>query len=80
MMDESYYPGTRVKVFDPFLFKDDKKTPLSVTMKPGTVTRWYGYRHPERGPYENLIDVRFDHRPDDISHGHFVNFAEIQYV
>lgn len=72
------YPGTRVKLFDPLLYHDDIKTPLSATVKKATVVKWYGKSVPpisgEDGSnweYENLVDVRFDHRPDSISHGHF---------
>ena len=43
-MMKTFYPGTRVLVFDPSLFIDDVKTPLSTTMKPATVLRWYGKR------------------------------------
>jgi len=35
-------PGTRVLVFDRTLFKDDKKTPLSMTLKKATVVCRYG--------------------------------------
>ena len=37
-----YWPGTRLKVFDSRLFKDDKTTPLSLTKQPCTVLAWYG--------------------------------------
>jgi hypothetical protein len=37
-----------------------------MTMKPATVVKFYA--SPDGFP---LIDVRFDHRPDTISHGHF---------
>lgn len=40
----TYYPGTRVMVFDPRLYKDDKKTPPEYTIRPATVIRWYGKR------------------------------------
>jgi hypothetical protein len=70
-------PGTRVMVFDHLLYKDDRATPLSVTVKPATVLCHYG--EPERrygedltlGPYESLVDVLFDHRPERPSKGHF---------
>lgn len=56
------FPGTRVRVFDSRRFKDDRSTPLSVTMRPATVVRWYGATKEmySFGPYENLIDVVFD--------------------
>jgi hypothetical protein len=70
-------PGTRVKVFDHLLYKNDKVTPLSDTMKDATVVRHYGSlveRYSDDlilGPYPSCIDVVFDHRPDKISKGHF---------
>jgi hypothetical protein len=67
---KTMWPGTRVKVFDHRLFVDDKSTPLSVTMKPATVVCWYGYES-RFGRYSDLIDVVFDHRPDEVSHRHF---------
>lgn len=81
-MEKTFYPGTRVMVFDYSLFKDDKSTPLSVTVKPATVVRWYGQdysNHPAEsmralGNYPSLIDVDFDHR--GLSRGHFTTFVE----
>ena len=67
-----YFPGTRLLVFDALLFKDDVTTPLSMTMKPATVVRWYGFKHKRYGVYPNNVDVLFDHRPERVSHGHFV--------
>ncbi len=67
-----YFPGTRLMVFDASLFKDDITTPLSMTMKPATVTCWYGYRDKQFGIYGNMVDVIFDHRPERVSHGHFI--------
>lgn len=74
-------PGSRVKVFDNRLFKNDVDTPLSVTMKEATVIQRYGslaihYPSGTLGPYPDLIDVRFDHRPETISKGHFTDFAK----
>ncbi len=69
----TFFPGTRVLVFDWRLYKDDKKTPPDVTLKPATVTCWYGRRSRYHGwTYDNLIDVQFDHR-DDLSKGHFTS-------
>ena len=59
-------------VFDASLFKDDRTTPLSMTMKPATVICWYGYRDKQFGIYGNMVDVLFDHRPERVSKGHFV--------
>lgn len=70
-------PGTRVIVFDYLIYKDDVTTPLSMTLKPATVVCHYGAlkeyysRDLSLGPYSSLIDVRFDHRPEKISKGHF---------
>ncbi len=71
--NEDFFPGTRVIVFDPLLYVDDVKTPLNVTRKPATVVCWHGtYNKDPIWIYENQIDVRFDHRPERVSNGHFV--------
>lgn len=91
MLDEKFdplaykgiFPGTRVLVFDPLLYMDDKETPLSVTVKPATVLCHYGqiaHRYSEDltlGPYESMIDVLFDHRPERPSRGHFTWGVEL---
>lgn len=72
-------PGTRVMVFDSTLYKDDKKTPLSYTVRPAVVIRHYGLQAQDYGstndlvlgPYQSLVDVIFDHRPERVSKGHF---------
>jgi len=63
-------PGSRVVVFDPRLFKNDKVTPLSVTMQPAVAVRRYGTRSKHFGIYPDLLDVQFDH-DGRISRGHF---------
>lgn len=66
------YPGTRVKVFDCRLYTDDVSTPLTMTMQDATVVRWYGMRSPHSGMiYPDLIDVEFDYKPGEVSHGYF---------
>ena len=76
-------PGDRVKVFDSFLFKNDKSTPLSVTMKPATVVCRYGKKERALDQdgfwyYPDLVDVIFDHLPAKyISHAHFTNGVDI---
>lgn len=77
---ETFYPETRVLVFDALIFKNDIDTPLSMTIKSATVIKWYGYRHPKHGIYPNMVDIIFDHRPDRVSHGHFVDVAGIPYI
>lgn len=76
-MDKEIMPGDRVLVFDYLLFKNDISTPLSVTMKPATVIcrygMWSGWYENERYCYPDLVDVKFDHRPELISHGHFTS-------
>ncbi len=74
------FPNDRVLVFDSRLYKDDVSTPLSMTMKPATIVNRYGslkkdYVSGSLGPYPDLIDVVFDHRPEEVSKGHFTNFA-----
>ena len=75
--DTTYFPGTRVTVFDGRLFKDDVSTPLSHTMRSATVKQWYGKRSKHHGVYSNLIDVEFDHRPGKVSRGHFADQVEV---
>lgn len=74
---QNYFPGTRVRVFDTRLYKDDVSTPPSTTMRAATVKRWYGYRSQHHGVYENQIDIEFDHRPGEVSRGHFANGVEV---
>ena len=61
-----FIPGDRVLVFDPSLWIDDKKTPLSVTIKLATVVCHYGLSK----EYPSLLDVVFDHS-SKVSKGHF---------
>lgn len=68
----TYHPGTRVEVFDASLFVNDVDTPLSHTMRPATVVRWYVKREPTNR-LQWLVDVRFDHQPEKVSHGHFTD-------
>ncbi len=70
-------PGTRVRVFDYTLFKDDKSTPLSMTVKPGIVVKRYGYKNSFGWIYPDLVDIKFDHRPERISKGHFTDRIKI---
>ncbi len=73
---EEFNVGDRVNVFDPRLYIDDVKTPISMTMKPATVIKWYGkYDKDPIWNYESLIDVVFDHRPDTPSKGHITGFV-----
>ena len=73
------FPGTRVKVFDHRLFKDDKTTPLSETMQLATVVQRYGRRNAFDSTFvfPDLIDVEFDYRPGEISRSHFTDYAEV---
>ena len=76
----TYFPGTRVMVFDPRLFEDDVSTPLSHTVRPATVKRWYGkLRCRSRCGIvaRNLVDVEFDYRPGEVSPGHFADHVEV---
>lgn len=59
-------PGSRVLAFDFLLYRDDVSTPLSVTMRPATVVCRYGIRSRQFGIYPDLVDLIFDHRPDEI--------------
>lgn len=71
-IEMSIQKGSRVKVFDHLLYEDDVSTPLSATVKPATVHKRYIYGDHKR----DVIDVIFDHRPDEISIAHFTNTAE----
>lgn len=72
------FPGTRVKVFDHLLFKDDFSTPISVTVRPATVIRRYEYISPfGLGNYPDVVDVIFDHRPNKVSRAHFTEYVEV---
>ena len=79
---KTYFPGTRVLVFDGRLFKDDVSTPLSQTMRSATVKQWYSLWGGGSSPSshivdENLIDVEFDHRAGEVSRGHFAQHVEV---
>jgi hypothetical protein len=65
-----FNPGDRVLVFDRTLYKNDKDTPLVVTMQPATVIKQYARLETSFGDYENLVDVTFDH-DGRVSRGHF---------
>lgn len=79
-----YWPGTRVEVFDSLLYINDIITPLSITVRPATVVKWYGYISEymkreygyKNACYPSLIDVKFDHR-ERVSTGHFTTFVKI---
>lgn len=78
-MNSSIMPGDKVLVFDNRLYKDDRATPLSTTMKLATVIRRYGYRFREvlcgelvDWKYPDCLDVVFDH-DGRTSHGHFTD-------
>lgn len=77
-----YLPGTRVLVFDARLYTNDTDTPVSRTMQPATVLRWYGTvrcaitKDLTLGPYSSLIDVRFD-RDGKESRAHFTDHVDI---
>jgi len=77
-MKTELFPGDRVMVFDSRSYVDDVITPISMTMKPATIVSRYGklkehYKTCDyvSGPYPDLIDVIFDHRPNEVSKGHF---------
>ncbi len=59
--------GDRIWEFDYRLFVDDKKTPLSVTMKKATVA---AVRQDSIEPNTTLIDVIFDYN-QKLSRGYF---------
>lgn len=69
---KTYFPGTRVLVFNPTIYKDDKSTPLAQTIQPATVIMWYGQRSYFGGNDGNLVTVKFDH-DGRISPGHFAD-------
>lgn len=76
-------PGDRVIVFDNLLYRNDLITPPTYTHRSATIIKRYGQRadfYPISklwlGPYPDMIDVVFDHRPDRISHGHFTKWVK----
>ncbi len=75
-------PGCRVLAFDPTLYKDDLNTPLSHTVRPATVLQRYGiigYESTHSGwvlPHPDVVDLRFDHRPERVSRAHFTKFLK----
>lgn len=77
------WPGTRVRVFDTSLYRDDKSTPPEITMRLATVVCWRGHKSDAIDQpgvfwtYDNLVDVRFDHRPDLVSRSHFAYWVEV---
>lgn len=70
-----FFPRTRVVVFDPRRYKNDKVTPLSRTMRPATVVSWYGYRSKHCGLYPSVIDVIFDGDAEP-SRGHLTGYLK----
>lgn len=81
-MELEFYPGTTVRVFDPRLYKDDRTTPPSVTMKLATVIRWYGKKSTYNGQtatYPSLIDVIFWHDGRE-SKSHFADEIYSQII
>ncbi len=83
---EKALPGARVIAFDHLLYMDDIRTPLSYTMRPATVVARYGQSAEHLrlsdvtlGPYPDLVDVLFDHRPERVSKGHFTDGVHLLY-
>lgn len=66
-------PGDRVLAFDHLLYRDDVSTPCSVTVRPATVLARYGTESKRFGRYPDLVDLLFDHRPEQSSYGHFTH-------
>lgn len=69
-MERAFFPGTRVFAFDSRLYRDDVSTPLSQTMRPATILRWYGKRSLYGWRDPSLVDLLFDHDERE-SRGHF---------
>lgn len=78
MNDTTYYPGTRLMVFNHRVYKNDKDTPLSVTVQPATVLRWYGKIN-KYGIYPSLVDVKFDSDERE-SKAHFADEIYIEVI
>jgi len=73
--DPRILPGARVLVFDRTNYKDDKTTPLEVTMLPATVLRRYACKSKYFGRYSDLIAVKFDY--GRISNGVFTSGIQL---
>ena len=78
--------GARVKAFDHILFKEDVSTPLSTTMKTGTVIKRYScYSLSIDSYYPDLVDIRMDYcrfshlegEERYMSRGHFTEGIQI---
>ena len=74
---ENIMPGTRLLVFDYRLFKDDVTTPSSDTWKPATVVCRYGFKSKWHGNYPDVVDVIFDHQPEQVSKSHFTKGCQV---
>jgi hypothetical protein len=76
--DRNILPGNRVLAFDTSLYVDDKKTPLSFTMREGTVLCRYGCRstYNTNWTYPDMVDVLFDWS-QKVSKGHFTTGVNI---
>lgn len=70
--------GSRIKVFDSRLFKNDIATPLSYTIRLATVVRRYFYKSQVYDGYSDVIDVIFDYLPNQISKCHFVSGVKME--
>lgn len=65
----------RCMAFDPTLYKDDKTTPLCFTMRQATII---STGHDAHG--REVANLRFDHRPHEISRGHFIDCLAPAYT
>lgn len=65
--------GDRARFFDPLAWGGKDVGDNDQFFLPATVVRVW-----DRGTDEELVDLKFDHRPDPISRGHFTDhFKEI---
>ncbi len=72
-MSDPILKGDRVIVFDPILWAGKDLGDNSQYWKPATVLKVYR----DNGRWTTgdwVVDVVFDHRPAQISHGHFTTF------
>ena len=66
--------GDKILEFDSRLYVDDEQIPLSLTMQDGVIVDIHTEElNNSPGKYIHIADIRFDWKPEDISHGHLVD-------
>lgn len=76
-MEKEILPGTKVSAFCPFSFRIPNTS--NNDFMPGTVVCRHGYRSSYNPDwiYPDVVDIRFDHIPHLVSHGHFTDGVKV---